>query len=342
MPIDYAAVTRWVQARKRLMVVTHRRPDGDALGSQRGFANLARRLGANCDLVLYEPLPQRFASWAGTARWGLWTESESSLRRACDGLVILDTCSTAQLEPLADLLRDPPPTLVLDHHATRDPLAQRPSDLRFIDPTAAATCLLIAEWAAAAAINLDSDAATALWTGLATDCGWFRFSNTDARALQVAADLVRAGAAPHQLYGAIYEREPAAKLRLLGRLLANLELRADGRLAVMRLRISDFAAAGADRFMTDEIVNEPMRIGGVVASILCVEETDGSLRANLRSKHTLDVAALAQRFGGGGHERAAGARMAAPFEAAVEELVSAAAEALAHAPPSAPTAESNA
>jgi phosphoesterase RecJ-like protein len=240
--------------------------------------------------------------------------------------VILDTCALAQLEPVTAYLPSAPRTLVIDHHETRDPIAARPGDLCLCDETAGAVSLLVAEWMKAANVPLTPAIATALLVGLGTDCGWFRFSNTDARMLRTAAELCEAGAPVNALYRKIYAQDPPAKLRLLARMLSTMEFHAGGKLVVTTLRKADFAAAGAEYWMTEELVNEPGRMAGIEATLLFTEERDGRVHVNFRSKNTLDVAALAAKFGGGGHPRAAGARPPGPWDEVVPRVI---AEALA-------------
>ncbi len=319
----------WLGACRRPLLLTHRRPDGDALGALSALTHALRRRGLAPQPALYEPLPARYAGIPGLVTPRRWDTEAPALAAECDAVVIVDTCAWSQLEPAAAFLRQAPRTLVLDHHPTRDEVATRPGDLRLIDDTAGAVCLLVAELLPALAVPLDPLLASALFLGTATDLGWFRFPSTDARALRIAADLVAAGAESHALYRAVHEREPAAKLRLIGRMLASLELRAGGLLAVLMLRRADFAAAGADGSMTEDLVNEATRIDGTEATVLLTEEPDGSMRVNLRSKTWLDVAQLARSLGGGGHARAAGARPPGRWEEAVPRVLAAVEAALA-------------
>lgn len=333
---ELGRLTSWLDRFQRPVLVTHRRPDGDGLGALAGMGHILRARGARPVAMLFEPLSARYDFLEAPGGWTLFSEKAGGLSGA-DSLVILDTCSLSQLEPLAPSLPTAPPTLVIDHHLTRDAIGVRPQDMQLIDPTAGATCLIVAEWLAALEEGglggpVDSQAATALFTGLATDCGWFQFSNTDARMLRAAADLVRRGAAPAAIHAALYQREPAARLRLLARALGSLELHAGGALAVMSLREADFAAAGADRSMTEELVNEPGRIAGVQAMILFVEEAPDLVRVNLRSKGRLDVSRLAAGFGGGGHAQAAGARIRGPWESTTRRVIAAACAALGASP----------
>lgn len=328
---DFDRVTAWLAAVRRPLLFSHQRPDGDALGALAAMGHALQSGGARPAVCLFEPFPTRYRFLEPAAEWHDWADG-AALARGADAVVIVDTCALGQLTPIADYLKHAPRTLVIDHHATRDALGERPGDLRLIDASAGAACLLIAEWLSAAGRAVDAVCATALFTGLATDCGWFRFSNTDARMLGAAARLVEAGAAPAEIYAAVYQQDSAPRVRLIGRMLERLELHAGGKLALLTLRSSDFAAIGADPGQTEDFVNEAGRLGATEATVLLQEQPDGQIRVNLRSKRYLNVAEIAARFGGGGHARAAGARLSGDFEAAVRQVVAAVSAALEKGP----------
>lgn len=344
-PPDFRQLTQWIQNFRRPMLVSHLRPDGDSLGALAGATHLLRAWNLEPTPVLLDRLPRRYELLRDAARWYIWSEVGSAVSRSCDSVLLLDTCALTQIEPISEWIQNAPPIAVIDHHATSDPIGVRKGDLRIIDASAAATCVLLTEWAQAegllpslGAAHLPANAlasprrsahmATPLFIGIATDCGWFRYSNTDTRAMRAATTLIEAGANPSELYDAIYQQEPAAKLRLVGRLLTNMQLLADGRLALMTLRPEDLAATGADASMLEDLVNEAGRLAGCEATILVSQDTEGPIRVNFRSKRTLDVAALAQQFGGGGHARAAGARVRGDFDDVVSRVAAAAQAAL--------------
>jgi phosphoesterase RecJ-like protein len=325
---DFHSVTTWLAQCQRPLVISHQRPDGDSLGAMAAMALALQRRGVHPLSALYEPFPPRYAFIAPLITWCQWEDVRDVAPGDCDAVILLDTCALSQLEPVAAFLTQAPPTLVIDHHATHDPIAMRAGDLRVFDDTASATCLMVAEWARIVGLEYDEPLATALFTGIATDCGWFRFSNTDARTMRLAADLVEAGADASRTYGAIYQQDPPARLRLIAHMLDHLELKADGKLAVMYLRRADFEATGADSTMTSELVNEATRLASTEATLLFTEESDGTIRVNFRSKRSLDVSALARRFGGGGHARAAGARLRGEWERVVPRAIAETLEAL--------------
>lgn len=316
-------VVDWLGRCKRPVLASHSRPDGDALGSLAGMSLLLERIGAKPTVALYEPFPERYSFMQAGVDWGHWLKLREQ-PADFDALIVLDTCALAQLIPIATFIPNAPRTLVIDHHATRDEIGTRSGDLRLFDVSASATALLIAEVAKSAGVRLDKQLATPLYVGLATDTGWFRFPNTDPRTLRVAADLVEAKVDLSAIYDALYQQDAAGRLRLIGRMLTAMELIEDGRIAVMRLRQSDFNAAGADRTMTEDLINEAGRIRGVELMLLFSEDPDGDTRVRMRSKGTVDVAALAKQFGGGGHVRAAGAPLKGNWNEATQQVIEAA------------------
>ncbi|QOJ15242.1 MAG: bifunctional oligoribonuclease/PAP phosphatase NrnA [Planctomycetia bacterium] len=322
MNAAYAHILPWLKRFQRPLLLSHLRPDGDALGTLAGCAAVVTELGLSPQCALFDDYPRRYEILRDTAGWRSWTADGAALQSGCDCVVIVDTCSFAQLEPAAEFLRSAPPTLVLDHHATSDDIGVREGDLRIIDASAGAASLIVEEWAAAVGLSIGR-AATALYVGLATDTGWFRFSNADARIFASAARLCAAGVRPAELYEALYQQDPEARLRLAGRMLSGMRVLAGGRLVVLEVRQSDLRACGADAGMTEDLVNEASRMAGVEATVLFNEAEDGVIRVNLRSRRSLDVAAIARQFGGGGHVRAAGARQRGDWKEVTERVIAA-------------------
>ncbi|UCE61075.1 MAG: hypothetical protein JSU63_04860 [Phycisphaerales bacterium] len=316
-----ARVNSW----KRPLLLTHTNPDGDALGSLAAMRAILQLQGIEALAVLFDPLPGRYALFSRFEPMPILGVdiSEDGLS-GVDGIMVLDTCAYAQLRPIADWLRAADvPKIAVDHHITRDQLA----DAYVIDESAAANCLILHDWVRFVAWELDHTAREALFVGIAMDTGWFRHSNTDDRAFSAVATLASEGVSPHELYGRLFHRESPGRIRLLGIALEGMDLLAEGRLAIMTLDDGAFAKAGAQYADTEDIVNEPLRIDSVAAAVLMVARGDGVIRTSFRSKEPLreggpdlDVARIAQALGGGGHRRAAGARITGEL-AAVRQLV---------------------
>ena len=338
----FGEVAAIVESWKRPLLLSHARPDGDALGSLIAMRSLLRSRGIDATAMLFEPLPDRYDLFR---RYDTMPALGRQMRladlSAFDGVIVLDTCTYNQLDPIADWLKAfAGGKLAVDHHVTRDDLAEH----YLIDETAAATCQIIYDWTRAVGWPIESEASEGLFVGMAMDTGWFRHSNTDDRVLSAAADLTARGVAVHELHQQLYQCETPARVRLLGTALGALELLCGDRLAVMALSADAIRRAGATPADTEEIVNEPLRISSVAVSVLLVEADDHLVRISFRSKPPVgrpaisasaqepqehaggladvDVAAIAQSFGGGGHRRAAGARVAGTLQEVHAKVVS--------------------
>ncbi len=316
-------VTQAIVQAHTLALVTHDRPDGDALGSMVALGRAARAAGRVVRLVCDQPLPRRYAFLLDGEDWRNTADFAAAAADA-DAVVILDTCAAAQLESIAaHLPAVADRTVVIDHHRTPEPLGI----CRWIDPSAAATGVLVTELLERVAWPVDAPAALAAVTAIVSDTGWLRFSSTDGRTLRAVARWVDAGVQPDALYRQLYESDRPERIALLGRLLAGLQLKFDNRFALMSLSKDDFAATGATPDETENLINEVLRIESVELAAMLVEN-GGAIRVSLRSKRQVDVAALAQRFSGGGHTRAAGFRRAAALRTVARDLTAAAREAL--------------
>ena len=329
MAIDvqqYRNAARRVLQWKRPLLLTHTRPDGDAVGCLVALRSLLRDAGSKPHAMWLDGPAPRYAFLCSDEP--IENPSDPAARAAesnADGVIIVDTCAYAQLGALTDWLRTRGaalPTLAIDHHQTRDPIGVD----CLIDETASAASVIVLEWAEAAGWVLSRAAADALLVGIATDTGWFRYSNTDARTLEAAARLTRCGADLSTLYEAVYAREPAARLRLEAACIQSMELLSGGRIAVMSLGPDQRRAAGGGAD-TSDIVNLPLRIAGVWVSVLLATDAPGQVRVSLRSKPPvlgvadINVAEIAAAFGGGGHARAAGVRVPGDLTAARESVL---------------------
>ena len=301
-------ITSWGQP----LLLTHTRPDGDAMGCLVAVASILRAGGAQPRIMLYEAPPPRYAWMLEGVPFGILSGKGDPVPAGTDGVIVLDTCTYSQLLPVESWLRETAwPIVALDHHLTRDLRA----DHYLIDQGASAACLILDDWARAVGWELDDQARLALYVGIVTDTGWFRFANTDARTLAAAAALVGQGVCPATVFEHLHQRESVARVRLLAAVLGSIELHDSGRLAVMTVTGEMLARTGAELSDTEDLINYPLQVATVGASVLLVESADGVIRVSFRSKPPsgtrldLDVAAVAATLGGGGHRRAAGARL---------------------------------
>lgn len=309
---------------KRPLLLSHERADGDSIGSLLALRSMLRELGTQPTALLFEPPHQRYTWMLADDPIGVFSADDDPALGESDGIIILDTCAYGQLQPVEDWLRTAElPKLAVDHHVTRDAVA----DHYLVDEKASATCLMLYEWCRAVGWPTDDPARTALYVGMATDTGWFRFSNTDARTLQAATALVQAGVQPAYVFERIYQSESPARFRLLGSVLGRTQLHHAQRLAVMPLTADMFTETGATPADTEDLVNYPLQMRTVEVSVLLIDQGNGTIRTSFRSKPPtarrpdIDVAAIASSLGGGGHRRAAAARVPGQMDEVMHTVV---------------------
>ncbi len=320
----------------RVLVTTHIRPDGDALGSTAALILALRARGISAEALLLSRMPGKYAFCYEQAQVN-WHVADPDWPAALDlgrydVVAVVDTGTWSQLPMLKDKLAAyAGKTIVIDHHLTQEDWG----DLRVVDTAAAAACELMAELIERWNIPLSPAIATSLFLGLTTDTGWFAFSNTRPATLRLAAKLMDAGVDADRMYQRLFYSEKAKRLVLQARIMNNLQLVSDQRVAVMTARPDDFAATGGSVLDTEGVINWPLQIAEVEVSLLFTQtpQPEGAkpepIKVSLRSKGTVDVSQIAQQFGGGGHARAAGCRFEGPLDIAIERVIDAIARAAA-------------
>jgi phosphoesterase RecJ-like protein len=304
---DRAALHAFLDRHQRFLLTTHVNPDGDAIGSEVAFAELLRAKGKRARILNDSPTPHAF-EWL-THEWPVevYREDIAEARFAeADALIVLDTGNRQRIGGLAAHLdRHAIAVAVVDHHVTHDGFGQ----VNVIEPSCAATAMLVYELMREAGVKLDALSADALYVGLATDTGHFRYSNTDARALRMAADLVDTGVDVSAVTAKVHQTAPAGRLRFFGEALAALELRHGGQLVVVEVGPEQFARHGLVGADTEGLVDLPRAIEGVEAVALFSEVEPGKVKVSLRSTGRVSVDGVCSRYGGGGHPHAAGVQM---------------------------------
>ncbi|MHC4996255.1 MAG: DHH family phosphoesterase [Planctomycetota bacterium] len=321
-----------------VVVTTHSKPDGDAMGSAAALAFALSDLGKRAECWFVGPVLESLAFVAEglTVRVIDATQPDHPIPPSDgspepDAVVVVDTGAWPQLGPLRGWLeprRDK--TIGLDHHLRGDDVAHK----RIVDTSAAAACEIVADLIDALGVGFTHAIAQALYLGIASDTGWFRFSSTSDRTLELAARLKRVGVDHAALHARTEQRERVEKLALMRRALESITYHADGRAAVMRLTGEDFAQAGAGPEDVERIIDLPQVVSRIETVVLMTPapgpggDLSGAAgtKLSLRSKPVEDfvnVSDLAQPFGGGGHAHAAGARTPDDMATAYEKLVAA-------------------
>lgn len=307
-----------LRSHRRWVVTAHGRPDGDAVGSVLAAVELLRAMELEADGFLADGVPPIYRALPGAASLGLGPVDNARY----DGALILE-CDSLERTHLAGL--DGLFLINLDHHNT----AREYADINYIVPNAAAVAELVARVASAACISLTPEMATCLYAAELTDTGAFRYAGTNAATFGFARAMVAAGADPVAIARQVYFSNPLAKMALLGRALSHLHCE-DG-LAWMHVSLQDMRDCQATPADCEGLVNWALSIAGVEAAVF-LRESDGSegerYRVSLRSKGGIDVARIAQQFGGGGHSCASGIGLDGSLEAVSRRVLDVLREAL--------------
>lgn len=328
---------------KRVAVFTHAKPDGDAVGSTLALARSLALTGKAATPVYLAPWSGRFDALVGGTpvlheRQGVW---QDPVIVAADACAVLDTGSWNQLADAKAFLQPRrAATVLVDHHPHGDADV---AELRHIETRAASACELVAELCrlilgAPSLRGLPRVVAEPLYLGLATDTGWFRYSNTSAATLRMAADLIDAGVDHNRLYRRIEQSDSPRRLLLTRRALDTLEFIAGERGAMMIVSQRDIEECHATQDELGGLTDLPQSVGSVRVVAVLTEADPALTKVSLRSKAPddgqtlIDVNKIAQTMGGGGHVHAAGAKLRTPLAEATATVRAALTSALAGVP----------
>jgi bifunctional oligoribonuclease and PAP phosphatase NrnA len=328
---ERAALHQFLARHERFLLTTHVNPDGDAIGSEIAFAYLLRQQGKQVRILNDSPTPRAFDWLAAAGPVEVYDEALAETRFAEAGaLVVIDTGNRQRIGRLsAHLDRHAIAIAVVDHHVSHDGFGQ----VNVIEPECAATAVLVHELLLEAGIAPDARAAEALFVGLATDTGNFRYSNTDARALRMAADLVEWGVDAADVAARVHQVASPGRLRFFGEALAALEMRMGGQLAVVEVSPEQFERHGLVGADTEGLVDMPRAIEGVEAVALFSEVEPGKVKVSLRSTGRVNIDGVCSRLGGGGHPHAAGVMLRGSREQAKARVLPDLERLLAELPP---------
>ena len=316
LQIDLRAASRMIAEAQRILFFMHVQPDGDSIGSTLGMIRALRQMGKEAIMVGVDPIPPMFHFLPGWDEYRVpWQEVKGEWDLSC----FLDCGDLERVGEALPAVRLGRTTLNVDHHATNTAFAE----YNFLDFSAAAVGELAFHILREIGAPIDAGTALCLYTSLVTDTGGFRYDSTGPGTHRVAAELIELGARPYDVAQAVFETEPLSRLALLSRALQTLQLDDTGRVAWMVVTRRLLAEAGASDHDVEGVVNYARSVAGVEVGILFKETEDGAVRVNLRSRRTVDVGAVAQSFGGGGHARAAGCTLNMPIEDAVAQVVTA-------------------
>jgi phosphoesterase RecJ-like protein len=303
----------------RVVLTTHVNADGDGVGSEVALWHLLTARGIEAHIANPTAIPDRFDFLVPpgadhSARAGREIE-------AADVVVVLDISDLGRLGDLGRTITKSHAVACIDHHVSPGSL---PTGPRLVAPEAAATAELVFDLAGAVGWPLSAEAARALYVGILTDTGGFRFANTTPRVLRVAGALLECGVDPESIYEAVYASAPEGRIRLLVEVLQTLVVERDTGLAWVTVPPDALRRHHATADDLDGIVEYPRSIAGVRLALLFRQIANGRVKVSFRSLGDVDVAALAHRFEGGGHTKAAGASLEGSLAETQEKVLAAA------------------
>jgi phosphoesterase RecJ-like protein len=300
-------VLQEIRARRRFVVTSHARPDGDGIGSALACAQILHVMGRDAEVVMHDGVPRIYQNLPFADR------VRQADRVPPNDAVILLECDTVKRTLLDGL--DNCFLINIDHHASGRNFAH----VNWIDATVMATAELVFRLARLACVPVDRDIATCLYTALMTDTGSFMFEGTNEHTFTVARELVLAGADPALCARHIYFGHSTAKMRLLGAALSNLHR--EGALAWIWVTQEQMQRFGAREEDCEGLVNYALSMGDVQVAIFFRELPDQRYRVSIRSKGEVNVSKVAESFGGGGHVCASGCSIDGPLAVAVSRIV---------------------
>jgi phosphoesterase RecJ-like protein len=310
---SFAEIARVLRENHTFAVLSHVRPDGDALGSQLALALSLRQLGKDVRIWNEDGMLEKY-SFLPQAEL---LEKPPATPGNFDVLVALDTAIQNRMGTAFAAIGSAKICVNIDHHPSNPGYG----DLVYIDPAAPATGQILFELLKSGGFPIDAAIAENLFVAISTDTGSFQYSNTTARTFEIAAELIRHGVDVGRVSQQLYENYPRRRVELLRELLGTMRFEGDGRVASFSLSMQTAAALHVLPEDNEGLIDHIRAIQGVIVAVFFEELPEGKVRVSMRSKDTaVDVCAICQKFGGGGHTLAAGARVRGPL-AEVEQRV---------------------
>ena len=286
-----------ISSNSSFLLTTHEGPDGDAVGSSLALASFLRSIGKDVTVHYQDPVPELYHFLPGV---------DSVLHhipdRYFDVAFVLDIGEVRRAGPEYCAFDRIGTVINLDHHLACENFGA----LNLIDPTAAATGVLVYRIATQFGYRYDLDTAICLYVAIITDTGSFRYSNSNREAFTIAGEMIECGVDAWNVAEQLYENQPRKRIELLARCLSTLEVIQNGLVASVTVTLDMYAATGTDSQLTDGFVNYPRSVRGVEVAIFFRQLEERKYKIGFRSKGKVNVAAFSAALGGGGHHNAAG------------------------------------
>ncbi len=308
-----------LKIRDKYVIVSHDGSDPDGLGAAYALTLALTAMGKVSIAAVSDRIPAKFRFIDRRGLFMSLADGAGLPFPAAEATpIVIDTHDMNYLgQKSAELVAAAKRSLVIDHH---EPKAE-PGELELVDPTASSSCELVYLITRSLGLDLPLDAAEAIFAGIVYDTGSFSYPKTTERTFTCALALVRQGVKPYEMHNRMYESSSDGVLILQKAVISSLELDLEGRVAFQSLCREDLSASGASYEDAEDLVNIPLQDKRVEVSVLFKENLEGKLRCSLRSKGGVNVARIAQSFGGGGHKTAAGFTCRAPLARARADVL---------------------
>ena len=315
----FDGLTHFLENNEKFILTAHETPDGDAVGSECALFLALKALGKKALLYSSDPIPHKY-SFLGCADTIVTLKEESQLPKDISDyvLLILDTNDLHNIGVVAELvLPKVKAYFIVDHHESEEDIVEA----NHIEESASSTCEILYELFENLGIELTLPIAEALFTGIVYDTGSFIYPKTTTRTFMIAYSLSKVGVNPNKIYQRIYESNSISALRLQSKVLSTLELFYEQHVAAQTMTKEMIFQCGAIYEEADALINVPLKSESIKVSLFFKENEAGILRCSLRSKGDINVAEIAQTYGGGGHKTAAGFKSIWPLETIKQKVL---------------------
>lgn len=305
--ITLESAAKTLLSKDKILILTHRSPDGDTIGSGYALAMALRKLGKNVKVDCTDPFPEKYS---------YFTDKLEKLEFDEEFVVSVDIADTKLLgEKLSDYADKI--DLCIDHHGSNTKYAKE----YYVEASAAAAAQVIAKLIRLMNVEFDKDIANAIYTGITTDTGCFRYTNVTAETHRIAADMIDCGAESGMINRLMFETKSRSRLEIERRVMDSIQFYLDGRCAIAYATIDMMKESGAVDSDMEGVSSLPRQIEGVMAGITLREKNNGKFKVSVRTTDELNASAICANFGGGGHKAAAGCMITGTLNEAIEQII---------------------
>jgi len=300
---ELTSIVEAIRTRRRFVISSHVRPDGDSIGSSVAMALALKALGKDAVVVHADPAPAPFAPFPGVSDIIVAPEPRGDF----DAAIIME-CGDLGRTGVSGLDRSF--VINIDHHPGNTGFG----DLCWFDPGAAACAEMVFDLIQALGVPFTREIATQIYVGILTDTGSFHYSGISTKTFDICKAALEAGMDPQSVARQVYDSYTMGRIRLFGAVLNGMRVDPSGRIATIYLDNAMLHASGGNYEDTDGMVNEPLKVKEIAAVVFFKQIEGNEYRVSMRSKGDVDVGALAKAYGGGGHKNAAGCTVGGPID----------------------------